>query len=157
MQNFWPSSPYAYGESRYEYGDWFVMCQQSFLQSPVEAEFCARTRAHSHQKSLPYRIILVALHSPFAFGDISQSLSICGIAYIQFYRFVLLNIMESQAPALTDLGGVPALPPFPQEAPEEHPTKQEGAALDIWMIEGTDDLDDADICHKNAFYANLKE
>jgi hypothetical protein len=65
--------------------------------------------------------------------------------------------MESQAPVLPELGGVPALPPFPQEAPKEHPTKREGAALDIWIIEGTDNLDDAGIRHKNAFYALLKE
>ncbi len=51
MQNFQPFSPYAYRESLYAYGDQLVMCQQSFCQSRVEAEFCARTRAHSHQKS----------------------------------------------------------------------------------------------------------
>jgi hypothetical protein len=65
--------------------------------------------------------------------------------------------MESQAPALPELGGVPALLPLPQEAPQEHPTKQEGAVLDIWIIEGTDDLDDANICHQNAICARLKE
>ena len=41
---------------------------------------------------------------------------------------MLLN-MESQVQALPELGGVPALPPFPQEALKEHSTKQEGAAL----------------------------
>jgi hypothetical protein len=87
MQNFRPPSLYAYGESLYVYGDQFVMCQQSFCQSRVEAEFCARTRAHSYQKSLLYHIILIALHSPFAFGDILQSLSICGITSVQFYHF----------------------------------------------------------------------
>ena len=51
MQNFWPSSPYAYGESPYAYGDQFLTDQRSFCQSRVEAEFCARTLAHSHQKS----------------------------------------------------------------------------------------------------------
>ena len=65
--------------------------------------------------------------------------------------------MESQAPALPELEGVPAVPPLPQQAPEEHSTIQEGAALDIWKIEGTVNLDDAGICHKNAFYALLKE
>jgi hypothetical protein len=65
--------------------------------------------------------------------------------------------MESQLPALPELGGVPALPPLPQEAPEEHPIEQEGAALDTWIVEGTDNLDDAGICHKNAFYVLLKE
>ena len=65
--------------------------------------------------------------------------------------------MESQAPALPRLEDVPALPPFPQEAPEENSTEQEGAASDIWIIECSDDLDDAGICHKNAFYTLLKE
>jgi hypothetical protein len=65
--------------------------------------------------------------------------------------------MESQTQALPELEGMPALPPFPQEAPKEHSTKQEGAASDIWIIEGTDDFDDTDIHHKNAFYALLKE
>jgi hypothetical protein len=65
--------------------------------------------------------------------------------------------MESQPPALPKLGGVPALPPLPQEAPEEHPIKQEGAAPDTWIIEGTYNLDDANIRHKNAFYVLLKE
>jgi hypothetical protein len=58
MQNFLPSSPYAcgeslyaYGGSPYAYGDQFLTDQRSFCQSHVEAEFCARTRAHSHQKS----------------------------------------------------------------------------------------------------------
>jgi hypothetical protein len=156
MQNFRLSSPYAYRESPYAYGDWFVMCQQSFLQSRVEAEFCARTCAHSHQKTLLYCIILIALHSPFACRDISQLLSICGIASVQFYHFTLLD-MKPQAPALPELVGVLALPPVPQEAPKDHPTKQEGAVLDIWIIEGTDNLDDAGIRHKNAFYALLKE
>ena len=64
--------------------------------------------------------------------------------------------MDSLPPALPDLGAVPALPPF-QEASEEHPIEQEGAELDSWIIEGTDNLDDAGIRHKNAFYALLKE
>jgi hypothetical protein len=64
--------------------------------------------------------------------------------------------MDSQPPALPDLGGVPALLPL-QEASEEHPIEQEGAALDTWIIEGTDNLDDAGIRRKNAFYALLKE
>ncbi len=46
---------------------------------------------------------------------------------------------------------------LPQEAPEEHPIKQEGAALDTWIIEGTDNLDDSGICHKNAFCVLLKK
>jgi hypothetical protein len=64
--------------------------------------------------------------------------------------------MDSQPPALPDLGGVPALPPF-QEASEEHPIEQEDIELDTWIIEGTDNLDDAGIRHKNAFYALLNE
>ena len=58
--------------------------------------------------------------------------------------------MDSLPPALPNLGDVPALPPF-QEASEEHPIEQEGAELDSWIIEATDNLDDAGICHKNAF------
>jgi hypothetical protein len=65
--------------------------------------------------------------------------------------------MESQAPALPGLEDVPALPLSPQEATKEHSIKQEGAALDIWIIECSDNLDDASICHKNAFYPLLKE
>ncbi len=57
MQNFQPSSPYAYGESPHVYGDQFVMCQQSFLQSCVDTEFCAHTHAHPHKKSLSYCIV----------------------------------------------------------------------------------------------------
>jgi hypothetical protein len=65
--------------------------------------------------------------------------------------------MDSQLPALPDLGGgVPALPPF-QEASEEHPIEQKDAELDTWIIKGTHNLDDAGICHNNAFYALLKE
>jgi hypothetical protein len=59
--------------------------------------------------------------------------------------------MESQPLVLPELGGVPALPPLPQEALKEHPIKQEGAASDTCIIEGTDNLDDAGICHRNAF------
>ncbi len=33
MRNFQPSSPYAYGESLYAYGDQFLTDQQSFLES----------------------------------------------------------------------------------------------------------------------------
>ncbi len=51
--------------------------------------------------------------------------------------------MDSLPPALPDLGGVPALPPF-QEASEEHPIKQEGAELDSWIIEGTDNTRNCD-------------
>ena len=65
--------------------------------------------------------------------------------------------MELQAPALPGLEGVPALPLFPQQAPKEHSMEQEDAALDIWIIEDTDNLNDASIRHKNAFYALLKE
>ncbi len=57
--------------------DQILRCQQSFRQSPVEAEFCACTLAHSHQKPSMYYIILIASHSLFVFGDISHSLSIC--------------------------------------------------------------------------------
>jgi hypothetical protein len=64
--------------------------------------------------------------------------------------------MDSQPPALPDLGGVPVLPPF-QEASKEHPIEQEDAELDTCIIKGTDNLDDAGICHKNAFYVLLKE
>ena len=92
MQNFRTPSPYAYGESPYAYGDQFVMCQWSFRQSRVEAEFCARTRTHSYQKSSMYHIIQIASHSPFGFGDISQSLSICGITSVRFYHFTLWNL-----------------------------------------------------------------
>jgi hypothetical protein len=49
--------------------------------------------------------------------------------------------MDSQPPALPDLGGVPALPPF-QEASEEHPIEQEDIELDTWIIEGTDGAPD---------------
>ncbi len=65
--------------------------------------------------------------------------------------------MEPQAPALPELEGVPARRPLPQEDPKDHPTEQKGATSDIWIIEGTDNLDDAGIHHKNAFCALLKE
>ncbi len=76
---------------------------------------------------------------------------------LRFYHIVLSN-MESEAPALPEAEGVPALPEFPQQAPEENSTQQEAVALetDIWIIEATDDLDEAGICHKN-FYGLLKE
>ncbi len=35
--------------------------------------------------------------------------------------------------------------------------EQEGAASDTWIIKGTDNLNDAGICYKNAFYVLLKE
>jgi hypothetical protein len=67
--------------------------------------------------------------------------------------------MESEAPALPELEGVPALPELPHQAPQENSTQQEAALLEteMWIIEATDDLDDAGIHHKNAFYVLLKE
>ena len=90
MRNFRPPSPYAYWESPYAYGDQILMSQRSFCQSRIEAEFCACTLAHSHQKPLLYYIISIALHSLFAFGDILHSLSICDI--VRFYHFTLWTL-----------------------------------------------------------------
>jgi hypothetical protein len=59
----------------------------------------------------------------------SIALPVCVRGYIAltlhlWYRPILsFHIMDSQPPALQDLGGVPALPSFPQEASEEHPIK----------------------------------
>ena len=51
--------------------------------------------------------------------------------------------MESEAPAaVPELEGAAALPVFPQEAP------QENEAASIWIVEDTNDLDDAGIRHK---------
>ena len=50
MQNFWPSSPYTYGDSPFAYGNWFATCQQSFFQSCVEAIFLQK-RTHTHIKN----------------------------------------------------------------------------------------------------------
>jgi hypothetical protein len=106
-----------------------LICDVSAIFPPV-ARWSRILCTHAH--TLTSKIIAVShyLASPsqFAFRDISQSLSICDISYVQFYPFMLLN-MESQVQALPELGGVPALPPFPQEALKEHSTKQEGAAL----------------------------
>ena len=56
--------------------------------------------------------------------------------------FTSIQNMESEAPALPELECVAALPVFPQEAP------QENEAASIWIVEDTNDLDDAGVRHK---------
>jgi hypothetical protein len=49
----------------------------------------------------------------------------------------------------------------PKRSPKRTPPQREDPdaeeMVDIWIIEGRDELDDAGICHKNAFYVPVKE
>jgi hypothetical protein len=135
---------------------WCICCSQyahNFVMRTGTPHLC------THARTLISKIIVVSHYFD------SIALPVCIQGYITvtlhlWYHFCPIfsfHIMESQPPALPELGGVPALPPFPQEAPEEHPIKQEGAVSETWIIEGTDNVDDAGICYKNAFYVLLKE
>ena len=152
--NFPPSSPYAYGESPYVYWDQFVTCQQSFLESCVEPDFCACTCTQAHQKHhhiafdsiTPHlRSKITHNHSPFAISLTSDLIILC---------CQIWNLSTSP----TRVEGVPALPEFPQQAPKANSTQQEaaGSETDIWIIDATDGLDEDSVCHKNALYVLLK-
>jgi hypothetical protein len=66
--------------------------------------------------------------------------------------------MAYEAPALRELEGVPALPDFPRQAPHENSIRQETAlAIEVWVVEATDDLDELGHRHKHAFYVLLNE
>ena len=69
--------------------------------------------------------------------------------------------MESKAPAAPALPAAflpgepaPALPEVPAPALE---TQEAVLDVGIWIVEGTDDLDESGVRHKNAFYVLLNE
>ena len=134
--------------------DMSVRRQQSFVESRVEPDCfackCTCTNIKKHYHCIISASILFA------------SLTICvwGLAWslFGFGDITLLWNMESERPALPELEGVPALPEFPRQAPQENSIRQEAAlATEVWIVEATDDLNESSIHHKHAFYVLLNE
>jgi hypothetical protein len=130
-----------------------VGCQRSFVESHVEPDFfarkctCTNIKKHHHctfSALISFASLSVCVRgfarSPFVFGDIAP-----------------LQNMASEVPALP-LECVPALPEFPQQAPQENSIRQETAlAMAVWIVEATDDLDESGHRHKHVFYVLLNE